>query len=295
MTMTEERRSARRARIAGVRVTYESATGERVETDARDLARGGLFVRTSNPLSIGKRISLEIQIIGEPGPWSALGRVVWIRENGGQDLPAGMGVKLIDVEDTVVATIDRLVETRERTEPGVGEPPNVVADPQQESAAGDEAAAQMAEAPAPPREVSIPIDLMARRREPSPPRSAVAPARTETKKRGAVGWLLALGGIAAVAGVAAYVLFDGMLRPPPRVAPIPASSAPIVSAAPRGELAPAPLSAPETVSRSPAAASPAPTASMSTAVPKQGASVQPTQTAPGRTPPASPKRTDNPY
>jgi uncharacterized protein (TIGR02266 family) len=118
--MAEERRSAPRARISGVRVTYESASGDQVETDALNLGRGGLFVRAAKPLSVGKRLSLDIQVAGELVPWSALGRVVWMRaESDGERHPAGMGVKLIDVEDAVVATIDRLVAGREHTEPGV--------------------------------------------------------------------------------------------------------------------------------------------------------------------------------
>jgi molecular chaperone DnaK len=112
--MAEERRSAPRARIAGVRVTYESATGDHVETDALNLGPGGLFVRSARPLTVGKRISLEIQVPGELVPWSALGRVVWTRERDeGERRAPGMGVKLIDVEDAVVTTIERLVAGRE--------------------------------------------------------------------------------------------------------------------------------------------------------------------------------------
>ncbi|HZU81639.1 MAG TPA: PilZ domain-containing protein, partial [Polyangiaceae bacterium] len=90
--MAEERRSARRASIAGVRVTYESATGDHVETDALNLGPGGLFVLGAKPLPVGKRIALEIQVVGEREPWSALGRVVWTRDAPqGENRPAGMG------------------------------------------------------------------------------------------------------------------------------------------------------------------------------------------------------------
>ncbi len=122
--MAEERRSAPRARISGARVTYESATGNPTETDALNLGRGGLFVRTEKPLAVGKRLALEIQVAGELVPWSALGRVVWVREHDeGERRPAGMGVKLIDVEDAVIATIERLVAGRAHAEPGGVESP----------------------------------------------------------------------------------------------------------------------------------------------------------------------------
>jgi uncharacterized protein (TIGR02266 family) len=115
--MTEERRSAPRARISGARVTYESAAGDHVETDALNIGRGGLFVTAAKPLAVGKRISLDLQLEGEPGPWSGLGRVVWVRQDAaGPQRPSGMGVKLIDVEDAMVEAIDRLVLVRQTAE-----------------------------------------------------------------------------------------------------------------------------------------------------------------------------------
>jgi uncharacterized protein (TIGR02266 family) len=121
--MAGDRRTTPRISISGVRITYESASGERIEADALDLSTGGAFVRTASPLAVGKRVALEIQVIGQPGPWAALGRVVWARERGeGALAPPGMGIKLIDADDAVLAGIERLVETRESTEPGVGNP-----------------------------------------------------------------------------------------------------------------------------------------------------------------------------
>jgi uncharacterized protein (TIGR02266 family) len=124
--MAEERRSAPRAHVSGVRITYESAAGDHVETDAINLARGGLFVATAKPLPVGKRIALEIEVVGEPEPWSTIGRVIWVREQPvGDRFPSGMGVKLIDIDDAIVAAIDKLVDAGERTEPGVGVAPNL--------------------------------------------------------------------------------------------------------------------------------------------------------------------------
>ncbi len=86
-----------------------------------DLSRDGLYIPSSQPLAVGKRLSLEIQPIGEPTVWSALGRVVWIRDvDGGNERPAGMAIKFVDVEDVVVAAIERLLEAREPTERGLG-------------------------------------------------------------------------------------------------------------------------------------------------------------------------------
>lgn len=119
--MPEVRRAARRVRLPGVQVTYEAATGERQQARVVDLSREGLYIPSAKPLAIGKRLSLEIQPIGEPTAWSALGRVVWVRDaDDGDERPAGMAVKIIDAEDAVVAAIERLLEAREPTERGLG-------------------------------------------------------------------------------------------------------------------------------------------------------------------------------
>ena len=119
--MPEERRNTRRARIPGVRVTYESASGEVHQAEVANLSREGIFVVSRQPLAIGKRLSLELVVAGEGGPGAALGRIIWIRSaSEGDDRPAGMAVKIIDIEESVAVAIDRLIELRERTEPGMG-------------------------------------------------------------------------------------------------------------------------------------------------------------------------------
>ena len=120
--MREERRQARRARVPGLRITYESAAGATVEADALDVGAGGVFLRSAAPLSVGQRLSLEIGLAADATRWSALGRVVWTRASDTADGPAGMGVKFIDADDAAIALIARLVETRERTDPGTGAP-----------------------------------------------------------------------------------------------------------------------------------------------------------------------------
>jgi uncharacterized protein (TIGR02266 family) len=222
--MVEERRTSHRVRISGVRVMYESADGERVETDAFDLGGGGVFVRTATPLAVGKRLSLEIQVVGEPAPWSAVGRVIWSREKGeGDAAPPGMGVKLIDADDAVLAAIERLVETRERTEPGMGKgshppPPPApilaVAPERERTLMGVGSAPESTPPPPlplPPREASVAIDLVAKRPASAPPPAA----RPVAVEKGGPGRLIVILLLLVVAGVAAYVLLDGFLRPPP--------------------------------------------------------------------------------
>jgi uncharacterized protein (TIGR02266 family) len=217
--MSEERRSAPRARISGARVTYESALGgDRVEADALNLGRGGLFVLTEKPLPVGKRIALDIQVAGELVPWPAVGRVIWSRERtDGERRPAGMGVKLIDVDDAVLETIERLVEGREavdvaealaegeRPTPDVATAPIVTVAPERERTIlgmGSAPAVAEIEAPKPrdahtssfpppgpvsgrepirPRERSIAFDLLNKEASPSAPPQPRRPVGDEAR------------------------------------------------------------------------------------------------------------------
>jgi uncharacterized protein (TIGR02266 family) len=255
--------------MSGVRVSYEGASGTSVEADALDISRGGLFIRTASPLAVGKRISVEIHVVGESSPWAALGRVVWARTKGeGDHAPPGMGVKLIDAEETVFAAIERMVDSREPTEPGVGKPsspppamaPVVGGAPERERtlmgvglSEPEPAAPPPRPLPnvridvPPPREQSIAIDLVSQKEPvtleldldrarapvpapvpaPMPPPALVAPAPSPIRSRpppartpapvetgpGGGRWVVILL-LLIVAGVAAYVLLDGFLRPP---------------------------------------------------------------------------------
>jgi uncharacterized protein (TIGR02266 family) len=267
--MADERRGTKRAPISGVRVTFEGATGARVDADVLDLASGGLFIRTDAPLAVGKRIALDLSIVGEPGPWSALGRVVWSRPAAEPGRPAGMGVKLIDVDDSTLEAIERLVDTREPTAPGVGSKPGdalppvkanpviVVppAAPERERTLmgvglSTEAAPPLAVSPTPPpavaaseavtepihprppppppappgleREQSVAIDLVTPKKESSPPPAPVSPPPAlvappqsippRGDSGGSARWVVVVL-LLVVAGIAAYVLFDGFLKP----------------------------------------------------------------------------------
>jgi Tfp pilus assembly protein PilZ len=122
--MPDDRRSASRTRLSGLFATYESADGVSHRAEVLNLSRAGLFLETEARVPVGKRLSLEVHASGEPGPWPALGRVIWTRPSDeGDGGPGGMGVKLIDVEDAVGDAIERFVDLREGTEPGIGQEP----------------------------------------------------------------------------------------------------------------------------------------------------------------------------
>jgi uncharacterized protein (TIGR02266 family) len=173
--MSDERRTTHRAHVPGVHATYETASGDLQQAEVMDLAVGGLFLRTDAPTAVGKRVALDIVVTGEPEPWSALGRVVWIRTTTVDDeRPAGMAIKLIDVDDDVRAGIERLVALRERTEPGVGGPPSPQAPLKEPTMLGVGASVPSDLMPTPIAfaPVDVPVSVAV---EPSPDAPAVAP------------------------------------------------------------------------------------------------------------------------
>lgn len=82
--------------------------GENVTVYARigNLSEGGLFLRTSTPLTLGSRAVLRF---GEPGV-EAAATVVWARSSETSGGPAGMGLQFVEVDEPRREQIRRLLE-----------------------------------------------------------------------------------------------------------------------------------------------------------------------------------------
>ena len=104
-----ERRQSRRARVQGLRASWQGAEGERSEGEVLDVNSGGVFVCTPSTVPAGKRLSMDLTLLKDGSTWSAVGRVVWAREVATNEEPSGMGVRFIDVDDDALAAIERLV------------------------------------------------------------------------------------------------------------------------------------------------------------------------------------------
>jgi uncharacterized protein (TIGR02266 family) len=114
--MSAERRKHARTRVPGMRVTYDDTSGQRADAEVLNIGAGGLFVRCDRPVPEGKGLKVELAFFGERDRLSALGRVAWVRPKTSAEGPAGMGVRFVDVEATVLYRIEQLMASRERTE-----------------------------------------------------------------------------------------------------------------------------------------------------------------------------------
>lgn len=88
--------------------------GDDVTVYARvgNLSEGGLFLRTSLPLSEGSTARVRLKQ-PEGSEISAHARVVWIRE-GENGSPAGMGLQFEALDEDAKAAIRRIVQSEQR-------------------------------------------------------------------------------------------------------------------------------------------------------------------------------------
>ena len=107
--MTEMRKDRRAP--ASLKVKYKSATvDDFIEQFGADVSRGGIFIKTKKPLETGALLKFEFQLQGGAAVIHGVGRVAWRRleEQARTDLPAGMGIKFIKLDEQSRAVIDRI-------------------------------------------------------------------------------------------------------------------------------------------------------------------------------------------
>ncbi len=78
---------------------------------AVNISRGGIFINTRNPLSVGTTVRLIISLPDTAFPFDLSGRVTRVNEfdNPSNQVP-GMGLEFLDVDEEKRARIERFVE-----------------------------------------------------------------------------------------------------------------------------------------------------------------------------------------
>ncbi|MEM9696946.1 MAG: TIGR02266 family protein, partial [Myxococcota bacterium] len=117
--MSEDKRNHPRAKVLSMTVRYKSATvDEFVEHHSDNVSRGGIFIKTTQPFPPGTLLKFEIRIAADEAVLSGVGRVVWRRDEVGdnEEEPAGMGVKFIKLDEKSRSLIARLVDRQDGEE-----------------------------------------------------------------------------------------------------------------------------------------------------------------------------------
>ncbi|UJR84730.1 TIGR02266 family protein [Sandaracinus amylolyticus] len=106
-------RKDKRADVS-LKVRYKSATiDEFIEQYAKDISRGGVFIKSKSPMPVGTLLKFEIQLKDESPLIHGVGRVVWKREaSDSSDSPSGMGIKFIRMDPECRVMVDKIVVQR---------------------------------------------------------------------------------------------------------------------------------------------------------------------------------------
>jgi type IV pilus assembly protein PilZ len=85
---------------------------------AVNISRGGIFINTRNPLSVGTTVRLIISLPDTAFPFDLKGKVIRVNEfdNPSNQVP-GMGIEFLDVDDEKRARIERFVDRLRREFP----------------------------------------------------------------------------------------------------------------------------------------------------------------------------------
>ncbi len=79
---------------------------------AVNISKGGIFINTRKPLTVGTTVRLIISLPGTEFPFDLAGKVMRVNEfdNPSNQVP-GMGIEFVDVDDDKRVRIERFVNT----------------------------------------------------------------------------------------------------------------------------------------------------------------------------------------
>jgi uncharacterized protein (TIGR02266 family) len=90
-----------------LRVQYRTA-GAFLVSYSVNLSKGGIFLETREPLSVGETVSLDFEVPGA-GQLQVDGVVAWIRQGSTDGMPDGMGIQFQELDERYGGLIDGMV------------------------------------------------------------------------------------------------------------------------------------------------------------------------------------------
>jgi uncharacterized protein (TIGR02266 family) len=139
-----------------LRIKFRSASLDQfIERYAVDVSRGGIFIRTREPLAVGTPLRFDFQLQDGSALLAGDGTIVWIRENDPSraGVTPGMGVRFDKLSPTSQPVLEKILAEKTRREqsgaPAKAAPGGIaVRRPSSTFSALDPAAARAAQAPA---------------------------------------------------------------------------------------------------------------------------------------------------
>src|SRR4029077_153393 len=102
-----------------LRIKFRSASLDQfIARYAVDVSRGGIFIRTREPLAVGTRLKLEFQLQDAAPLLAGEGTVVWIREHdpARENVTPGMGVRFDKLTPESQPTLEKILAEKTRLE-----------------------------------------------------------------------------------------------------------------------------------------------------------------------------------
>ena len=102
-----------------LRIKFRSASLDQfIERYAVDVSRGGIFIRTREPLPVDTRLRLEFQLQDSTPLLAGEGTVVWIREHdpARENVTPGMGVRFDKLTPESQPTLEKILAEKTRLE-----------------------------------------------------------------------------------------------------------------------------------------------------------------------------------
>jgi uncharacterized protein (TIGR02266 family) len=100
-----------------LRIKFRSESLQQfIERYGVDVSRGGIFIRTREPLPVGTRLKLDFQLVDTAPLFQGDGTVVWIREHDPSraGVTPGMGVRFDRLSSESQTTLDTILEEKIR-------------------------------------------------------------------------------------------------------------------------------------------------------------------------------------
>jgi uncharacterized protein (TIGR02266 family) len=100
-----------------LRIKFRSESLQQfIERYGVDVSRGGIFIRTREPLPVGTRLKLDFQLVDTAPLFQGDGTVVWIREHDASraGVTPGMGVRFDRLTSESQTTLDTILEEKIR-------------------------------------------------------------------------------------------------------------------------------------------------------------------------------------
>ena len=115
--MVQKERRAHPRKLVSTGVSFNDLEGATLRGWLHDISRGGCFVATPSLFTFGEELTIVLTL---PFPRQRVAgrvRVVWVREKNDKDMPAGMGMEFVEVNEDALVAIDKLAAPSKLSRP----------------------------------------------------------------------------------------------------------------------------------------------------------------------------------